>query len=103
MGFVSFHDKWKPNSLRGIKPWVKTIILEDKEYYYSARCLPVFCKFAQQDAQFTQYMYNTINVRLMLGRENIVYLLYIITQWVGLDGAPVTNTVSINTPNVEVN
>lgn len=56
--------------------------------------------YAQQDAQFTQYMYNTINVNPAYagsrGAMNIFALHR--TQWVGLDGAPVTNTVSINTP-----
>jgi hypothetical protein len=45
-------------------------------------------------------MYNTINVNPpMRDHVNVEYFLpYIITQWVGLDGAPVTNTASINTP-----
>lgn len=56
--------------------------------------------FAQQDAQFTQYMYNTINVNPAYagsrGSLNIFGLHR--TQWVGIDGAPVTNALSINTP-----
>jgi type IX secretion system PorP/SprF family membrane protein len=55
---------------------------------------------AQQDAQFTQYMYNTINVNPAYAgsRESMSVFALHRTQWVGLDGAPVTNTVSINTP-----
>ena len=56
--------------------------------------------FAQQDAQFTQYMYNTININPAYAGSRgamSVFGLYR-TQWVGLDGAPKTAAVSINTP-----
>jgi type IX secretion system PorP/SprF family membrane protein len=55
---------------------------------------------AQQDAQFTQYMYNTINVNPAYAgsRQSMSVFALHRTQWVGLDGAPVTNTASINTP-----
>lgn len=55
---------------------------------------------AQQDAQFTQYMYNTIEVNpAYAGSRGVlsVFGLYR-TQWVGLDGAPETSTFSVNTP-----
>jgi type IX secretion system PorP/SprF family membrane protein len=56
--------------------------------------------YAQQDSQFTQYMYNTINVNPAYAgsRETMSVFLLHRTQWVGLDGAPVSNTASINTP-----
>jgi len=56
--------------------------------------------YAQQDAQFTQYMYNTININPAYAGSRGVMSLFALhrTQWVGLDGAPVTNTVSMNTP-----
>ncbi|WP_370031538.1 type IX secretion system membrane protein PorP/SprF [Flavobacterium sp. 28YEA47A] len=56
--------------------------------------------FAQQDAQYTQYMYNTININPAYAGSRGVFSVFGLhrTQWVGLDGAPVTNTVSINTP-----
>jgi type IX secretion system PorP/SprF family membrane protein len=56
--------------------------------------------FAQQDAQFTQYMYNTINVNPAYAGSRGVLSVFALhrTQWVGLDGAPVTNAVSLNTP-----
>jgi type IX secretion system PorP/SprF family membrane protein len=56
--------------------------------------------YAQQDAQFTQYMYNTININPAYAgsRESMSIFVLHRTQWVGLDGAPVTNTASINTP-----
>ncbi|MGO4822785.1 MULTISPECIES: PorP/SprF family type IX secretion system membrane protein [unclassified Flavobacterium] len=56
--------------------------------------------FAQQDAQYTQYMYNTINVNPAYAGSRGVMSIFALhrTQWVGLDGAPTTNAVSINTP-----
>lgn len=56
--------------------------------------------FAQQDAQFTQYMYNTININPAYAGSRDVLSVFGLhrTQWVGLDGAPVSNTFSINTP-----
>jgi type IX secretion system PorP/SprF family membrane protein len=56
--------------------------------------------YAQQDAQFTQYMYNTINVNPAYAGSRGALSMFALhrTQWIGLDGAPVTNTVSINTP-----
>lgn len=59
-----------------------------------------FAGFAQQDAQFTQYMYNTININpAYAGSRGVmsVFGLYR-TQWVGLDGAPETSSFSVNTP-----
>lgn len=59
-----------------------------------------FGSYAQQDAQFTQYMYNTININPAYAgsRGNLSAFALHRTQWVGLDGAPVTNTVSVNSP-----
>lgn len=56
--------------------------------------------FAQQDAQYTQYMYNTINVNPAYAgsRGALSFFALHRTQWVGLDGAPVTNSISVNTP-----
>jgi type IX secretion system PorP/SprF family membrane protein len=56
--------------------------------------------YAQQDAQFTQYMYNTIVINPAYAGSRGVMSIFALhrTQWVGLDGAPVTNTFSINTP-----
>jgi hypothetical protein len=42
-------------------------------------------------------MYNTININPICRRRSEYFALHR-TQWVGLDGAPVTNTASINTP-----
>ncbi|MFV8340735.1 type IX secretion system membrane protein PorP/SprF [Flavobacterium sp. LB3P21] len=56
--------------------------------------------YAQQDAQFSQYMYNTININPAYAGSRGVLSIFALhrTQWIGLDGAPVTNAVSVNTP-----
>jgi len=56
--------------------------------------------FAQQDPQYTQYMYNTINVNpAYAGSRGMTSIFgHYRTQWVGLDGAPETATVSVNAP-----
>ena len=56
--------------------------------------------FGQQDAQHTQYMYNTININPAYAGSRGALSIFAMhrTQWVGLDGAPVTNAFSVNTP-----
>ena len=56
--------------------------------------------FSQQDSQFTQYMYNTSNVNPAYAGSREVLSIFALhrTQWVGLDGAPVTNTFNMNSP-----
>ncbi len=56
--------------------------------------------FAQQDAQYTQYMYNTISVNPgYAGSRDVLSLTGLYrTQWVGLDGAPKTMTFSGHSP-----
>ena len=65
-----------------------------------ALLLTGFVSFGQQDAQYTQYMYNTINVNPAYAGSRGVMSIFGLhrTQWVGLDGAPVTNALSINSP-----
>lgn len=63
----------------------------------------LFCSavgFAQQDAQYTQYMHNTININpAYAGSRGVMSIFGLYrTQWVGLDGAPETSTLSLNTP-----
>ncbi|WP_075343192.1 PorP/SprF family type IX secretion system membrane protein [Tenacibaculum agarivorans] len=57
-----------------------------------------FCS-AQQDAQYTQYMYNTMSVNPAYagnkGGLNIVALYR--NQWQGLEGAPTTQTLALDT------
>ena len=61
--------------------------------------------YAQQDAQYTQYMYNTMSVNPAYAgsRDGLSALLLYRTQWVGLDGAPDTGTFNIHSPIDENN
>lgn len=56
--------------------------------------------YAQQEAQYTQYMYNTITINPAYAGSRIAMSIFALhrSQWVGMDGAPVTNTASIHTP-----
>jgi len=55
---------------------------------------------AQQDAQYTQYMYNPsiINPAYAGSRDAMSIFGLYRSQWVGLDGAPQTGTFSLHTP-----
>jgi len=56
--------------------------------------------FAQQDAQYTQYMYNTVSVNPAYAgsRGHLSIGALHRSQWVGLDGAPTTQTFNIHSP-----
>lgn len=56
--------------------------------------------FGQQDAQYTQYMYNTtiVNPAYAGSREALNVFLLHRSQWVGFDGAPVTTNFSADSP-----
>lgn len=62
--------------------------------------LSVFGAIAQQDPQYTQYMYNTLSVNSAyagsLGHLAITGIYR--TQWVGLEGAPNTQSFTLDTP-----
>lgn len=62
--------------------------------------LTVVDMFSQQDSQFTQYMYNTVNINpAYAGSRGVMSIFGLYrNQWVGLDGAPTTMTASLNTP-----
>lgn len=59
-----------------------------------------FGAFAQQDAQYTQYMYNTLSVNPAYAGSRGVFSVLALhrSQWVGLDGAPTTQTINFHTP-----
>lgn len=61
--------------------------------------------FAQQDSQYTQYMYNTANINPAYAGQRGVLSAFGLhrTQWVGLDGAPTTNAFAIHSPIAETN
>ena len=56
--------------------------------------------YSQQDSQYTQYMYNTVNINpAYAGSRGVMSIFGLYrNQWVGLDGAPVTSAASLNTP-----
>ena len=55
---------------------------------------------AQQHAQYTQYMYNTITVNPAYAGSRGTFSTQLLhrSQWAGLDGAPVTQTFSLHSP-----
>ncbi|MFC7356502.1 type IX secretion system membrane protein PorP/SprF [Jejudonia soesokkakensis] len=55
---------------------------------------------AQQDAQYTQYMYNTLsfNPAYAGARDVLSFVGIYRSQWVGLEGAPRTFTASLHSP-----
>jgi type IX secretion system PorP/SprF family membrane protein len=58
--------------------------------------------FAQQDPQFSQYMFNItqINPAYTGSKDFMSAILLYRNQWVGLDGAPKTQTFTLHTPIV---
>lgn len=56
--------------------------------------------FGQQDPQYSLYMFNPLGVNPAYAgsREVLSGVLVHRTQWVGLDGAPETQTLALNTP-----
>jgi type IX secretion system PorP/SprF family membrane protein len=56
--------------------------------------------FAQQDPQYSLYMFNPLGVNpgYAGSREALSGVLVHRSQWVGLEGAPVTQAFSVNTP-----
>ncbi len=62
--------------------------------------LVVQTSYSQQDAQYTQYMYNTLSINPAYAGSRDVFSFVGLyrSQWVGLDGAPTTYTASMHTP-----
>ncbi len=63
-------------------------------------CFTSFDVFAQQDAQYTQYMYNTLSVNPAYAgsRGQLSFAGLYRSQWVGLNGAPETFTLNLHSP-----
>lgn len=55
---------------------------------------------AQQDSQYTLYMYNTANINPAYAGSRETFTAFVLhrNQWVGLEGAPVTNSFAMNAP-----
>lgn len=68
--------------------------------YITVLALLSFVVNAQQDPQYTQYMYNTVNVNPAYAGSREVLSVFGMyrTQWVGLEGAPDTGVFSVNSP-----
>jgi len=62
--------------------------------------LVVQTSYSQQDAQYTQYMYNTLSINPAYAGSRDVFSFVGLyrSQWVGLDGAPTTYTASMHAP-----
>lgn len=60
---------------------------------------------AQQDVQFTHYMYNTLAVNPAYAGSRKVMNISALhrQQWLGIEGAPMTQTFAINTPFIRKN
>ena len=56
--------------------------------------------YAQQDAQFSNYMYNTLSFNPAYAGSRGTTSIYLSqrSQWVGLEGAPTTNALSYHSP-----
>ncbi|MEZ4854744.1 type IX secretion system membrane protein PorP/SprF [Flavobacterium sp.] len=67
--------------------------------------LGIFKCVSQQDSQYTQYLYNTVNYNpAYAGNRGVVTVFGLHrAQWVGLAGAPETSVFSINAPIHEKN
>lgn len=85
---------------------IMAILGRQKHYVNLLKRLPLFLVLAcvsiygQQDAQFTQYMYNTVSVNpgYAGSRGHMSVAALYRTQWVGLDGAPTTQTLNLHSP-----
>lgn len=55
---------------------------------------------AQQDPQYTNYMFNTLSVNSAYAgsREHLSIVALHRTQWVGIDGAPQTQSLTVDSP-----
>jgi len=63
-------------------------------------CVSSFSMFGQQDAQYTQYMYNTVSINpAYAGSRDVLSIVGLHrNQWVGIDGAPRTSNLTLHTP-----
>ncbi|MEE9374057.1 MAG: type IX secretion system membrane protein PorP/SprF [Saprospiraceae bacterium] len=72
-----------------------------KLYISAALCLimSVMC-IAQQEQLYTQFMYNKLglNPAFAGNHENVAVSAIIRNQWVGFEGAPITQSASLNVP-----
>lgn len=79
---------------------MKLNIKIQKTYYVVLISLFTSLVSAQQDPQYTQYMYNTMTVNAAYAGStgSLEAILLHRSQWVGIDGAPETQAFAIHTP-----
>jgi type IX secretion system PorP/SprF family membrane protein len=75
-----------------------------KKIYFSIFILftAVLPTFAQQESMYTHYMYNTLGVNPAYAgsRDALTITALHRSQWVGFDGAPITQTLTLHSPVV---
>ncbi|MFH7015285.1 type IX secretion system membrane protein PorP/SprF [Flavobacterium sp. FlaQc-47] len=79
------------------------LYIKSLETYFILICsFTTFCASAQQDPEYTQYMYNTMSVNPAYAGSTgtLEATLLHRSQWVGIDGAPETQSFSIHSPLV---
>src|SRR6218665_666872 len=77
------------------------LYIKSLETYFILICSFItVCATAQQDPQYTQYMYNTmaVNPAYAGSTGTIEAALLYRSQWIGIDGAPETQSFSIHSP-----
>ena len=104
IAFTALRDlKWIPATVRN-HFLDRCIQMKMKPFFLLIMVLlssPGFQKtFAQQEPQYTQYMFNTVSVNPAYAgtREALNVLLLSRLQWVGMEGAPRTYDFTIHTP-----
>tara|TARA_B110000977_G_C11015105_1_gene469134 strand:+ start:137 stop:1132 length:996 start_codon:yes stop_codon:yes gene_type:complete len=86
--------------IKYIKMQKNTSVHYNKLLFFVIVLVAIFSGNAQQDPQYTQYMYNTqvINPAYAGSKDVLSFGLLYRTQWVGLEGAPKTGTFTIDSP-----
>ncbi len=76
-----------------------------KFFVISFLALTNLAAFAQQEAMFTHYMYNTMSVNPAYAgtRDRVSASLLHRSQWIGFDGAPSTQTFVVHSPIIQEN
>ena len=79
---------------------MSSIFTSFKKYYGLLLLLAAATATAQQEPQYTQYMYNTLTVNpgYTGSTGNLEASLLHRSQWIGIDGAPRTQAFSIHSP-----
>ena len=82
-------------------PIQNTLIFKQMHLWASAVLLfAIVSSYGQQDAQYTQYMYNTVSVNPAYAgsRGHLSVAALYRSQWTGLDGAPKTQSLNVHSP-----